>query len=62
MMRLGVLLPRARARLVDSPHRGHTFASRSMSARQCGHMRTVLAGVLSGTLTDDANSFLIRCH
>src|SRR5208283_3107916 len=63
MMRPGVpALARARAGPVASPHRGHILASRSIRARQCGHMRTVLLGPLAGAPKDEAKTFLNRRH
>src|ERR1035441_8188799 len=59
MMRPGVLLPpRARTGPVVSPQRGQTLASRSIRARQWGHIRTVLVGALSA----EVKTFLSRCH
>ena len=62
-MRPGVLLPpRARTGPVASAQKGHTLASRSIRARQCGHMRTVLLGMLSFAPQDEEKTFLSRCH
>jgi len=57
-----LLLPRARRGPMASPHRGHVLESRSIRARQCGHMRTVLVGVVSSAPTEEVKTFLSRCH
>src|SRR5579862_5384465 len=60
--RPGVLLgPRARRAPISYSQSGQTLASRSISARQCGRMRTALCCDFASS-TVAPNAFFSRCH